>query len=267
MPKLSHDDVPTSVAFGFLISVLQVSERFKSNKLVFCWDSGGKREQVYPQYKAARREALPGEVEERKQIHAQFEALRDEILPRMGFKNQLMQAGYESDDLIAAVVGSRPDLHFVIVSADHDLYQVLRHPNCIICPGPREPLVSRSSFFLKYGIKPGKWDVVKAIAGCDGDGVPGVPGVGETTAIKFINDELQINSTRWQAISRSIALIHRNHKLVYLPFPGCGPFTLQDDELSTEAFWTMFQDLGFESFTYTTEWKRWARLVKGEWKR
>ncbi len=257
------------IAFGFLTTVLQLGERYRTNQLVFCWDGPGSlRKKLFPEYKASRTVKTQEEVAERMKIHTQFNALRDEILPAVGFSNHYLLPEYEADDLIAQTLIDNPDRRFIMVSSDHDLFQLLQYKNC---KGQHllssEKLMTASSFMAEYRVPAREWVSVKSIAGCDGDGVPGVPGVGEKTVIKFLMNALP-DGKKKEAIHSHWARIHSNFKLVRLPFPGVKLATsIRKDSFDEESVQEVFSDLGFSSFVAGEQRERWARFCRGEFVR
>ena len=256
------------ITFGFLSSILQLGERYRTNQFVFCWDAGGsKRKEVSPEYKASRDDLTPEEKDKRAILHLQFNALRKELLPMVGFMNQFFQYGYEADDLIASAVINNPYIPFVVVSADHDLFQLLQYHNCKAqCLLSKKPDMTSARFLAEYRIPARKWDIIKAIAGCPGDGVKGVAGVGESTAIKHLLDELPISGRKSQEICQSQARIYFNYKLVRLPYPDVKKGVIKPDQLSEETMFQAFSDLGFESFLADKQKQRWINFIEGEWK-
>ena len=261
----------SGIAFGFLTAVLQLAERYKTNQYVFCWDGPGSlRKKLFPAYKISRDIKTQEEVAERKLIHAQFNALRKHILPKLGFCNHFQQNGFEADDLVASAIINNPAKSFVIVSSDHDLFQLLQYHNCkgqhMLSNGK---LMTSTSFMAEYRIPTRNWATVKAIAGCPGDGVIGVPGVGEPTAIKFLLNEMPTTSKKWQFISaeENMRLIHRNYKLVRLPFPGVKPLTIGKDSFDEKSVQETFSDLGFSSFVAGEQRERWNQFCRGEFVR
>ena len=130
-----------------------------------------------------RRQNLTEEEEESNRIaYEQFDKLKL-VLPEMGFANVFEEKGYESDDIIASlVVGS--DERTVVISSDKDLYQLLNW--CNICD-IKGSVYTKNMFIREYKINPSGWKRVKSIAGCNTDNIKGVKGVGEKTAIKYLN--------------------------------------------------------------------------------
>jgi len=264
--SLSHEGSATGIAFGFLSLILDLSEQYKTNKLVFCWDSPGSvRKRWFPEYKMSRDTKTPEEKAERVEIHAQFDALRQEILPAIGFSNNPFQLGYEADDLIASIVIDNPIKSFVVVSSDHDLYQLLQYHNCKTQHRLSGKEMTASKFMAEYRVPAREWSMVKAIAGCNGDGVPGIPGVGELTAIKYLLCEIN-QGKKYRDIEDNPSTIRRNYKLVHLPFPGVKKIELEKDYVAEETMFSVFSDLGFSSFLSGEQKQRWEQFIEGEWK-
>jgi 5'-3' exonuclease len=89
---------------------------------------------------------------------------------------------------------------------------------------------------------------VKALAGCPGDNVIGVHGVGEKTAVKFLGGHLKEDTKAWRAILGATELWRRNLDLVRLPFPGVGKFDLVDEGIKPSDWEPVLVDrLGMKS--------------------
>ena len=99
----------------------------------------------------------------------------------------------------------------------------------------------------EYGIRPNNWNAVKAIAGCSSDNIPGVKGIGEKTAIKFINGALKQTSKAYIAINEHIGLRLKNNQLVTLPFAGCKSPALMKDEVTRDSWNAFAKKFGMES--------------------
>ena len=130
----------------------------------------------------------------------------------------------------------------VIVSTDRDLYQLLRQDRVSVWDPLKKKPVTERSFTMKYGIGPDEWAPVKAIAGC-----PGVKGVGEKTAIKYLTAEMNMNTKTYVKIMKAGDLIARNLKLVELPFAGVRRFVLsRTDEVTKEKWRAVLERLGIK---------------------
>src|SRR6185436_3339106 len=132
------------------------------------------------------------------------------------------QDGYEADDLNASICHAHPKRRKVIVSADSDLYQLLqdnwpRKGSTRVYHPITQITLDAGGFEIRYGINPQQWARLKAIAGCSSDEIPGVPGVGEKTAAKFLQGN---GGPRSVGIAFEAKLINRNLQLTTLPFPG-----------------------------------------------
>lgn len=254
----SHNGNPTGVIFSFLRQVLGLAKRFKTHRFAFAWDSRKSVRRIsYQRYKQNRVEKQ--KTEEERELEAterqQFQELRLRVLPKLGFRNQLFQVGYEADDIIASVVhtvNSRIDREadyeeIVIVAADNDMYQLLQ--NKVSMWRPREKaLYTLWDFREEWGVLPYQWSTVKSIAGCSGDNVEGVAGVGEKTAIQYLKGELRGDSKKAISIRDSKEVIDRNFALVHLPLAGTKTFGLAEDVFYLNDFYDVVAEYGLKSF-------------------
>lgn len=227
MGGLHYHGNPTGVAYGFIGTIHFLQREFPNAQFVFCFDYGKNiRYDLCPTYKAKRRQnKLEKKKEELKQLadmEGQLKLLRRKILKLIGFQNVFYQKGYEADDLIASVCREIPDEdEGVIVSSDEDMFQLLRKNIRIYRPNQRD-VMTRKRFINSYKIKPKQWIDVKCIAGCSSDEIPGIKGVGQTTALKFIRGELPETNKKYAAITckEGKKIIEANRKLVKLPIEG-----------------------------------------------
>ena len=195
MRDLCHEDMPTGVLFGFLEQMLATCQDPKvlSNKVAVFFDSKkSHRKREFPDYKKKRQEKTPEEWEELKIMHSQLEILRTEILPAIGFP-VYRQTGFESDDLIATaaeyISTEGRNKRAIIISSDGDLYQCITDSVHFYNPMTGK-YFDPTDFLESKGIVPEMWGEVKALAGCTSDSVPGIRGVGEITACKYLLNEL-----------------------------------------------------------------------------
>lgn len=259
---LSHEDVATGVVFGFLSRVLSLGLQFKTNDIVFCWDSKHSyRKRKYPWYKEHRRTYKDGEEESLRILHQQLRLLRKEILPGIGFANQLFQKGCESDDLMAKVVMGKLG-EWVIVTADEDLWQCLASNTRVYNPSQKKMMTHRR-LRDEHGISPREWAMAKAIAGCPSDSVPGVPGVGMKTAIKYLRGELPETYKTYKAIVSEKDIYTRNRQLVFLPISKTREPDIVANHFSVEGFREMCEKYGLESFLQEAMLANWEALFSG----
>lgn len=249
---LSWKGKATGVVFGFLKSISFLKDEFQTDRIAFCFDHPhNRRKDVFPPYKKKRNtiERTPEEQEAYKGLQIQISELRQRYLPLIGFKNIFCANGYESDDVMAAMAKYvAADHELILVTADQDLYQCLGSQISIYSPHKRL-LLGGGWFEGQYKIRPWQWAQVKAIAGCSSDEVPGIKGVGEITALRYLRGELKPTSAAYLAIRsrEGRAIVRRNRPLVELPYQGCPIPVLQDDEVSTKGWKEVCQLLGMKT--------------------
>jgi DNA polymerase-1 len=259
--ELSHDDIPTGVLFGFLSRVLHLCRLFETNNVVFCWDSRKSyRKRKYPWYKSGRAEKTDEELARLNILYSQLHLLRGSLLPLMGWLDQCVQTGCEADDIIAILVREVED-EWVIVSADSDLYQCLQNNVRIYNPSKHRVMTARR-FRKEYGIEPAVWRDVKATAGCGSDSVPGVPGVGEKTAVKFYRGELPERYKAYKAIITNGDIIARNRRIVTIPISKAVLPILRGHKFNPPAFRDICTGYGMESFLAPEMWEQWAQVFE-----
>jgi 5'-3' exonuclease len=262
--QLSFGEKPTGVIFGFLKAVREMQKLF-GQRVVFAFDHGKNiRLEKLPGYKSTRKAMRKKMSEEDKEKHLkmqkQIELLKTKYLRQVGYRNVFYQEGYEADDIIASVVlNSIPKTDtIVIVSADKDLYQLIRKDRITIYNPHRMVRMNGELFTKTYDLlNPRHWVGVKAIAGCSTDDIPGVPHVGEKTAIKILKllEECAktprvLTSGESHMLAKNVEFRNRtkrNMKLVRLPYPGCKTFQLWKDKVTSDKWNELMKNLGMKS--------------------
>ncbi len=247
---LSHKGESSGVIYGVLRAVLDIKERFMTDRVVFCFEHPTLyRKTICPTYKLKRhkREMNDEEREAYKGLILQIMELQRRYLPRIGFRNIYSFNGMESDDIMAKIAETQTD-PVVIVTADADLYQCLR-PGVRIFAPTKDRILTEEWFRNKYGIKPKQWALVKAIAGCSSDEVPGIAGVGEITAVKFLRGELPTKSRAYKSImsEEGKAIVRGNREIIELPFKGCPSPLLTEDKIDRNEWREVCKLLGMQS--------------------
>lgn len=233
MGGLSYLGEKTGVYYNFLGNILRLQGKFGHSTCVFCFDHGTSlRQKLNNTYKENRRKDTSNEHQQLLiEVHQQIQRLRDYYLPKLGFRNIFHHKGYEADDLIAAICHSlKPLQKAIIVSTDSDLFQLISKQVKVY--NIRHDFLWNISRFRKhYGIHPRKWAMVKAMAGCPADGISGISGVGESTAIKYLNGELPSKYKKYKTLSSPSTQqqIKENLKLTKLPLPGTPVCRVQRD--------------------------------------
>jgi len=250
--RLSYGGQATEVIYGVLRDVVGLCDLHQTNRVVFCFDGGyDKRTDIYYGYKANRRQAVSERSDEdkaaRREMRRQVYLLRARYLPQIGFGNVLFQEGYEADDLIASVcLHSLDGDSAIIVSSDSDLYQLLSPGVFIWNPSSRKA-INKEWFTETYRVAPVQWADVKALAGCRSDNIPGIWGVGDITAARYLAGNLKTAHKAHRDIAENNDLWERNLRLTRLPFPGTDRFDLVVDEIKTHSWDGFVNSLGMRS--------------------
>lgn len=271
--RLSHEGVGTAIIYGFLMQMFQLAGRFNTSRFVFAWDSRRSvRKERYPFYK----DRVPKDKSDKDKefdFHCaeQFVEIRRRVIDLLGYRHSYTWSGYEADDIIAQVVQQNKNHNFIVVSRDNDLLQLLDY--CHLFEPSTKVLTTKSTFVKEHGIHPASWVWVKQAAGCSSDTVPGIPGVGEKTAIQYLKKELKSSSKKFASIEskEGRAIIERNEWLVKLPHYDCrDPFeqrrydttlNFKEEFRSREGFLALCEMYGLQSFLLqVNEWYRRLQL-------
>jgi len=257
--NLSHDGSATGVTFGFLQSIRHLKDEFGTDDVVFCFEHPTlHRRKLFAEYKMSRAAAertLPKKDQvARFEFRTQVAKLRLHWLPMIGFKNIFCVEGMESDDLMASIAANAPGTEeVVLVTGDSDLWQCLKF-NVSVYDPVRVRLMTYERFKKDRGYEPMDWARVKARSGCNSDGVPGVPGVGEITAQKDITGVLGKKTAAYNLLhsDEGRSIIKKNLALVRLPFEGCPNLypLLKQDAVNDLKWKQVCSELGFRSIRH-----------------
>lgn len=261
-------EISEMVIYGCLNTILNMAKEFHTNRIVVAWDSPVNiRKEKYPFYKSQKRyerankDFNPVTGREYLKIgYRTFDFLREKALPYIGINNQLYQKGYEADDLIAQLVQTYVDTDFVVVSNDKDLFQLLDY--CDI--NRYGPLVTRESFIEEYGIEPSLWHKVRALSGDWSDCIDGIPSIGISRAIDYLNGKMKPNSVlRSRIVSKEGRDTYEcNQWLMKLPLAGTMPIRLVPDTLNLDKFLSFANKYGFDPFLMGAKLQEWKLFFK-----
>lgn len=182
---VNKDGVPTNAVYGFanmLESILKGNPEY----LVVAFDYGKKtfRNDLFEVYKGTR-SATPDE------LACQFSMIR-EYLTAHGIRYQEIE-GYEGDDIIGtvAVKASKQRFKVSIVTSDKDMLQLVDDNISVYLTkkgvGELEK-ITPAKFKEIYGLIPDQMRDLKGLMGDKSDNIPGIPGVGEKTALKLLKE-------------------------------------------------------------------------------
>jgi len=189
MPNLStKDGTPTGGVYGFAVLALQVIKQLKPDYVAVAWDKPKtnirRRLELYPEYKAGRKPPPPDFYEQIPVLH--------ELLQAFGWPLYELD-DYEADDIMGTFArqAGEQGIETLLVTSDLDLLQVVdehAHVFALKHGLSNIELYSPKSFEAKYGLKVAQFLDLKALKGDSSDNIPGVPGVGEKTAIQLLQE-------------------------------------------------------------------------------
>lgn len=170
----------TAAIHGFLKALNKIRQDYNPNYIGLVFDAKGKnfRHKIYKEYKA-NRSAMPEELAE--QIPKLYE-----ILTLLGFPPIIIE-NVEADDVIGSLSEKFKDQRKIkIFSGDKDFAQLVDERVNIINPITLD-LVDKKAVKKKFDINPSNIIDYLALVGDKSDNIPGVPGVGNKTAARLIN--------------------------------------------------------------------------------
>lgn len=171
------DGTPTNAVYGFVATIRKILRDHAPEHIAVAFDLEGPthRDELFAEYKA-NREPPPED------LVPQF-ALASEAAEVMGWP-VVTSEGYEADDVIAALAhqAREKDYEVVIVTADKDLYQLVREGVRVLNPAKDNRMLDDEGVEEVFGVRPERVIDVLALMGDKVDNVPGVPGIGEKTA-------------------------------------------------------------------------------------
>jgi DNA polymerase-1 len=183
-PLVNSRGENTSAIFGFANTALKLRHEEKPEYWALAWDGPGPtfRHERFPDYKATRK-PMPED------LLAQIPAIED-VAHALGLA-VLEIPGVEADDVMGtlAVLGEHDGHEVVLVTSDKDLLTLVTDRVRVLSPAGRgEEFVwmDRAAVHEKWGVAPEQVRDVLALMGDASDNVPGVPGVGEKTAVDLI---------------------------------------------------------------------------------
>lgn len=175
----------TNAVWGFATMLAQVIDAEKPDHLGVAFDvkGGTFRNEMLPQYKGTR-EAAPEE------LLTQLPLIQ-RMLTALGV-TYIEKPGFEGDDVIAtlATMGDKAGHHTLVLSGDRDAFQLVDDNVTVLYPGHHFKDLKHmtpQSIIDKYKVTPAQYPDLAALRGETADNIPGVPGVGDGFAAKWIN--------------------------------------------------------------------------------
>ena len=183
---MTEDGTYTNAIYGFLAILFKITEDINPEYLVVAFDLKAPtfRHKMYEGYKANRK-GMPNE------LAMQMPILKD-ILRAMNIK-VIEKEGYEADDILGTLAkwGQKENLDVTILTGDRDSFQLVDKNIRVRIPHTSQGKTETDEYTVekiieKYGLPPKSLIEVKGLAGDSSDNIPGIPGVGEKTAINLV---------------------------------------------------------------------------------
>ena len=181
-PLTTKDGFPTNALFGMVNMIRKQTDATGADGLAVAFDLKAPtfRHKLYDAYKAGRR-PMPEEL-------ALQLPVAKELFAAMGF-HVLELEGYEADDILGTVSAmcERGGVPCFLMTGDRDALQLISDTtHSLLATNTDTVDTDRAAFRAKYGVEPEQFVDVKALMGDSSDNIPGVPGIGEKTALKLI---------------------------------------------------------------------------------
>ncbi|MBI4374147.1 MAG: DNA polymerase I [Deltaproteobacteria bacterium] len=181
-PLSTSKGLPTNALYGFTSMLLKLIREEKPDHIACVFDVARKtwRNDKFPDYKANRAEAPADLIPQFPYFRKIARALN---LPVLELEN------YEADDVIGTIAKKMKDrsLETVIVTSDKDMMQLVNEKVSIL-DGMKGRRIGAPEVLERFGVDSERVPDVLALAGDSSDNIPGVPGVGEKTAIKLLRE-------------------------------------------------------------------------------
>ncbi|MCX7921295.1 MAG: DNA polymerase I [Clostridia bacterium] len=258
----TSDGLYTNAVFGFLNILYKYLEEEQPNYLCVAFDLKAPtfRHKEFEGYKANRK-GMPSE------LAVQMPVIKD-VLDAMRIK-RLEYEGYEADDIIGSVsyCAENKGMEVVIVTGDKDSLQLASRKTRIKLPTTRGGKTETDEYDFdkmmeKYGVTPTQFIDLKGLMGDKSDNIPGVPGVGEKTAIDLIKtfgtieslyenlDKVEKKSVKEKlSTNKDLAFISKKLATIERQMPElCNLDELERRGFDKERLLELFKRLEFKSF-------------------
>ncbi len=182
-PLTNSKGLHTNALFGMFTILHKQISALKPDYAAIAFDLHAPtfRHKEYAEYKAGRRK-MPDELAMQLPYSKRLSAA-------LGL-HVLEKEGYEADDILGTVskMAENEDVESYILTGDRDSLQLISDKTCVLLMTNSDTVrYDREKFVENYGLQPESFVDVKALMGDSSDNIPGVPGIGEKTALKLIS--------------------------------------------------------------------------------
>ncbi|RZT61121.1 DNA polymerase I [Leucobacter luti] len=249
----------TNAIHGFIAMLINLLSNESPDSLVVAFDISRHsfRTEEYPEYKGTRGETPP-------EFKGQIPLLQ-EALHAMGIRT-LEKENYEADDILATLStrGAAAGYRVLVVSGDRDTIQLVDDNVTLLYPSKQGvselTRYDAEKVMERYGVRPEQYPEIAALVGETSDNLPGIPRVGEKTAVKWINqfgslEEIlrrqdEVGGKVGESLREHAHLAERNRRLNRLVRDVELDVTLDDlkrGEVDMNAVQEVFQRLEFRT--------------------
>ena len=261
-PLTNSKGLPTGAVKGVINMMRRLQKDYPSSTLVVVFDAKGKtfRDDMYSEYKA-NRPPMPDE------LRVQIEPIH-QIIDAMGLP-MLIIDGVEADDVIGtlAMEASKLNLPVVVSTGDKDIAQLVDE-HITLVNTMTDTTLDRDGVCEKFGIAPDLIIDYLALLGDKSDNIPGVPGVGEKTALALLQgiggldsiyDRLdEVAELSFRGAKTTSAKLVENKELAYLSYElatiktdvklPLGVTELQNASPDQNQLLTLFTEMEFKTW-------------------
>lgn len=274
LPLLTNDaGIHTNATYGFTMMLQKIVEEENPTKMLVAFDAGKTtfRHESFKEYKGGRQKTPP-------ELSEQFPYIR-KLIDAYNIKQYELDL-YEADDIIGTLAKQAADqMEVIIVTGDKDLTQLASDQVTVYVT--RKGITDIEKYTPthieeKYGLTPEQIIDMKGLMGDSSDNIPGVPGIGEKTAIKLLKehgtveklyeaiDSLKASKMKEKLIENE-ELAHLSKKLATIYTEA--PITISLDDLTyeganEEALLEVWKELNFKTLINKADFKQEAKEQK-----
>ncbi len=263
------DGVVTNAVHGFASMVVNLIRDHRPVGLAVAFDipGGTFRDEIVEEYKGGRAETPPDLPPQFEMIRSLLESLAIPVVEAEGF---------EADDVLATLATEARDRRHpvIIVTGDRDSYQLVEDPYVRVLYNRRGvsdyALYDEAGIEERTGVGPAKYPLLAALRGDPSDNLPGVPGVGEKTAAKLINEYGDIDTlyAHLDALSpklrenlaANLDRVRKNAKVI--PLVRDVPLDVHVDQLTLGGWDPEEARRTFSELELRTLWTRFSALMQ-----
>ncbi|EDZ90136.1 DNA polymerase I [Francisella tularensis] len=188
LPHLTNSQgEPTGAIIGVINMLKKLPIMYDTEYVAVVFDAKGKnfRHQLYPQYKAHRKD-----IDD--ELRVQIQPLH-QIIEKMGFA-VIIEDGVEADDVIGTLAKNlqKQGYQIIISTGDKDMAQLVTD-NIVLYDSMKNVTTDVAGVLEKYQISPHQMIDYLALMGDSSDNIPGIPKVGPKTAVKWLQDYQNID--------------------------------------------------------------------------